>query len=45
VDENLESVRNAEKVTEPRTWNSWEQWLPIIRKTPKGKKPHGRQSD
>jgi hypothetical protein len=44
VEQSLESVRNAEKATEPREWLSLgNMWLPEIRKTPKGKKPQGRQ--
>jgi hypothetical protein len=44
VEQSLESVRNAEKATEPREWLSLgSMWLPEIRKTPKGKKPQGRQ--
>jgi hypothetical protein len=44
VDQDLESVRNAEKAPKPRNWEAWGKWLPTIGKTPKGKKPQGRQS-
>jgi len=44
VEQSLESVRNAEKATEPREWLPLGgKWLPEVRKTPKGKKPQGRQ--
>jgi hypothetical protein len=36
-------VRNAEEVPKPGGRNRWGKWLPIPRKTPKGKKPHGRK--
>jgi hypothetical protein len=39
----LRACETLRRHQNPVVGNRWEKWLTVVRKTPKGKKPHGRQ--